>query len=593
MVWLKLTAGHAEKLECPPLNSMAEVDAVNKLAETLTSNDVDRAMFLCSRAICAANSLGYVLGKAEALRLFGKCAISAGKFELAEEALGFSWNILKNAEKSIFSTEKDRFTESVTEKIQHCLARTNSSLGELYLEQTKLDKALEVFTCALNLFELLHDTCHSASSHSNIGIVYDQLGLFDQAFEEYEKAEKLFDAQRADFGIKELRANNLINIGMTLKSMGQYAQALERFQKALAIFEETGSTDGEANALNNIAAVYCLQKSSLEKVLPLLNKAEGLTGDVFEQAFIHQLRGMYYAQQSGLLNLARKEYYLAIDKFHPNIAEEVAVLILLGELELREAEETGPIQLGLFILLEASLRAEQAGLTILQEKADRLLNKACTDLGQYRLANEAALRVIKIQEEIYSSQRKALDLHHKLINGYDDLEQKIIFDSLTGIYSRAHILDYLRREYDAALRTNSTFSVIMIDIDDFKRVNDTYGHVTGDKVLRAVATILKEGVRSGDMAARYGGEEMLVLLWGTPATAALDVAEKLRQQVQDYAWAEITPGTGVTISLGICDNKNATSNIELIEKADTAMYVAKQDGKNKAVLAPIDPATSR
>ena len=126
--------------------------------------------------------------------------------------------------------------------------------------------------------------------------------------------------------------------------------------------------------------------------------------------------------------------------------------------------------------------------------------------------------------------------------------ENLLRDELTGVYSRASLYERLREEIERASRYNNRFSVLMLDVDHFKQVNDTYGHNTGDKVLRMIAKTIRYAVRGTDTVGRWGGEEFLVLLPETNLTGAAHIAERIRQQVSQLKMLKIpegqrTPGT--------------------------------------------------
>lgn len=153
-------------------------------------------------------------------------------------------------------------------------------------------------------------------------------------------------------------------------------------------------------------------------------------------------------------------------------------------------------------------------------------------------------------------------------------------DPLTGINNRAAMDAAMLREVELARRHGNSLSLIAIDIDFFKRVNDSYGHASGDCVLRAVATAITETVRGSDMVFRYGGEEFMVLLSSTGKKGALLLADRIRQRVQE---TEIICGSNVikvTVSLGVSCLDAAETGQTLFLKADKALYDAKANGRN-------------
>ncbi|HEX9873939.1 MAG TPA: diguanylate cyclase [Deferrimonas sp.] len=161
-------------------------------------------------------------------------------------------------------------------------------------------------------------------------------------------------------------------------------------------------------------------------------------------------------------------------------------------------------------------------------------------------------------------------------------------DPLTGLHNRRYLMDTLAREVERSCRTDIPLSLVMIDIDHFKRVNDTYGHQVGDAVLVAVAALLQGQLRPYDTAARFGGEEFVLVLPSTELAAAGAVAERLRKLTANLSFAkEGAADLGLTISAGVAivSPGSIVNADDLIRQADTALYRAKQDGRNRVVLA--------
>lgn len=171
------------------------------------------------------------------------------------------------------------------------------------------------------------------------------------------------------------------------------------------------------------------------------------------------------------------------------------------------------------------------------------------------------------------------------------LWQLSITDGLTKLLNRRHFNELLRLEFSRAARFGGTLGCIMADIDHFKSVNDTHGHLTGDRILRELSVLLRANIRKIDFAARYGGEEFVFLLPETEGEGLVFVAEKLRQVVEENDFRDSEnpnhPGPEhITISLGVASypKSGITNPDELVERADQALYTAKRTGRNKVVL---------
>jgi diguanylate cyclase (GGDEF)-like protein len=161
-------------------------------------------------------------------------------------------------------------------------------------------------------------------------------------------------------------------------------------------------------------------------------------------------------------------------------------------------------------------------------------------------------------------------------------------DALTGLYNRSYFFTALEREIARGDRSGRAFCMVMLDLDDLKSVNDRFGHIAGDQVLRAVADIVRGGVRKIDTAARYGGDEFVALLPETDPTGGWVVAEKIRQVVAEQGLPGIDPGP--TVSVGVvsypADGRSADA---LLVSADRAMYASKRGGKNRVARAAAEP----
>lgn len=173
----------------------------------------------------------------------------------------------------------------------------------------------------------------------------------------------------------------------------------------------------------------------------------------------------------------------------------------------------------------------------------------------------------------------------QLIEMSRSLELNTRIDLMSGLANRRDILGKIEQEFSRAHRHQRTFSVILADLDDFKRVNDTYGFNFGDEVLVEIANVLKGCLRSEDVCARWGGEEFLLLLPETMNEGAESVAQKICQTVAMTEFRVNKPGIRVTISLGVSEYSQGQTTFECIARAEQALLTAKQAGKNQYVVA--------
>ncbi|HMA67480.1 MAG TPA: diguanylate cyclase [Desulfosalsimonadaceae bacterium] len=161
----------------------------------------------------------------------------------------------------------------------------------------------------------------------------------------------------------------------------------------------------------------------------------------------------------------------------------------------------------------------------------------------------------------------------------DQLQELAITDDLTKLFNSRHFYNQLENEVNRYQRYKRPFSILMIDLDHFKRFNDTYGHLEGDRILRQVGRKITSCMRTMDTAYRYGGEEFTVLLPETDCEAAVTVAERIKDAVNRETTGLIDESS-VTVSIGVTEYSDADSISALIKRADKAMYVAKQRGRN-------------
>ena len=167
-----------------------------------------------------------------------------------------------------------------------------------------------------------------------------------------------------------------------------------------------------------------------------------------------------------------------------------------------------------------------------------------------------------------------------------ELHEISITDSLTGLYNRKHLMETLDKEVSRSQRHSHSFSLLVIDIDHFKKYNDTYGHLAGDEVLSRLASVFQKSIRSSDYAARYGGEEFIIMLPEIGPEQGVEAAERIRHKVAEEIFSGEGESIKVTISVGVASYpENGEDAESVIRNADAALYEAKELGRNRVILA--------
>ena len=196
---------------------------------------------------------------------------------------------------------------------------------------------------------------------------------------------------------------------------------------------------------------------------------------------------------------------------------------------------------------------------------------------------------------ILGAKSESQRVHNKdLRSRMEELELKSVLDGLTGAFSHAYLQETLSLELERARRQESPLSVLMLDLDDFKAVNDTHGHLFGDRVLKEVTETISMNIRQQDVLGRYGGEEFAVIMPGADSPTALRVAERVRRAVARTGIVDRreTPGSppaqvSMTVSIGQATfpGSGEGDGPSLLHRADTSLYRAKREGKNRVCLS--------
>lgn len=251
--------------------------------------------------------------------------------------------------------------------------------------------------------------------------------------------------------------------------------------------------------------------------------------------------------QEGLNLIITKPFVAVITEVHSSLMNGVEVTHNVHKI----SPETNVIVLTFYSFIHAAIEAMEAG-------AYGYITKPLNTSEIRIILERAAERYF-----LFSSSSEK-----------DYYAQLAVLDGLTGLYNRRYFKELMNLEFSRVKRNSSSFSVLMIDVDNFKNYNDTKGHPAGDELLKKAAQVFKNSLREVDLVCRYGGEEFIIMLTQTDKKGAQIVAERLRVQISLYLPA--------TVSIGVASfPDDAQENQALIEKADVALYKAKQTGKNK------------
>ncbi len=198
----------------------------------------------------------------------------------------------------------------------------------------------------------------------------------------------------------------------------------------------------------------------------------------------------------------------------------------------------------------------------------------------------------RMSNRLVASQEQLEQAHEQLRQQAVRLEELSVRDSLTGLHNRRFFDDQARRLFEHAQRYQRPFTVVIGDVDGFKRINDQLSHATGDTVLRVLGEILRARLRSTDVVARYGGEEFAVAFPETTPTAAAEVCEVLRRTIEEHPWQALHPELKVTMSIGVYGETRVGSLDAMLAQADRLLYVAKSSGRNRVCIENIESAPS-
>ena len=588
------------KLESLPQDeiSIERVDILNGLARGVFYSDISRAHSLAQEAETLSRKLNYAKGLGYSL-----ICISF-----------YNRITTRKLDKSILCAQEA--LSNLTEiEDQDGQALALNALGMVFKEQEKLADALDCFNQSLGIRQKLGDRIGEAKMIANLAGVYFRMRNYRDALTFDLRAYKILD-EDGDLHSKALTLNNIADMHWKL---GDCTKALTTYLESLKIYEQIENQRNIIRTLLNLARLnaemehYSQAQEYSQRAIQVTEEI----GDRYNQAVALQTMGeIQKLLGDKVLALDYLNQSLSIIKEIDAPRIEMEICWDLGEL----IAEDGSLEKAVKHFNQSLDAAKQVEDKNIRYKVFRSLSSAYEKMGhvsesleyykkyhQYQSdisAREAdqATKALMFQFEVERSQKEA-EIHRlknvELASALNDLQkantakeslirqlnQKTELlkkrsreDGLTGLYNRRYLDQRLRNEFKLSQRHGRSLAMAMIDIDKFKQINDTLSHNIGDKVIRTVASCIRKSCRTTDDAARFGGDEFVILFPETNAANAVIVCEKVLQAVSAYNWGKIHPDLDIRISIGVADNIDLNSCEEMMYTADQNMYKAKEKG---------------
>jgi diguanylate cyclase (GGDEF)-like protein len=449
-------------------------------------------------------------------------------------------------------------------------------LGLSYMSLGDFPDGIEWLELALTNSKA-HNRPHGIyTSLSNIRDAEIKLGNFEQALKYSEESLVLAKELNSDYRI----ANEQAELGITHIKLGQKnfdlapKESIERFKTGLDLLRQAQETSQqnptygfEVDILNaqTVALAELGQIEEAFAVSDMALEAAKNNDNPSTTADSEKTRGWLYFK-TGQMAKSLTHYEKAL-KIYTAIGKKDEIANTHRELAkvCKESHQYAEAleHLEKFYDLDAQLRSDAAELRAQALAAKLDLEKARHDAEMHRVRSE---------------ELAALNL--QLQNQAVLLEKLAREDELTGLANRRKLEEFAIQAFAESRVNNSTLCMAIADLDFFKGVNDRFGHATGDNVMRVLGAILREHCPVGALAARFGGEEFVLILPYTKAEDAFVLCENIRISLQNYNWKQLHPNLAVTISLGLSDSHEASSHERLLSLADLRLYEAKNAGRN-------------
>ena len=526
------------------------------------------------RAVEIAELLGDTAQRTRALRLLSVQQYRLGDLEEAA----------KNGQLAVQLLEPQRDLAGLSESL--------CALSMVYIELGLHAEALKAVTQSLEVAQASGGKKLLCWAYNRFGLVHDAMGnrpLGQRLLSDALLLARELNDPEALFSALNNLSENAIGLVYQYTDAGDDNEADLALQRGLQYADEglqvagiSGNAHMEALSLCNLGMLTGLA-GDYNKAFRLLEHAERSAG---EKGFRPQvlMASKYMADLSRLSGDADG----AIAKFSELLrtAPEQADKTLINQAHLALAQSYK--ELGSF--REALEHYER------YHQLDREINTAVADTRARMLINRLELDHARVETErarleasLHKLRSAELEAENTaLVVKSAELDRRANEDALTGLWNRRHVEAMLPPMFEDARSESRPLSIAIGDIDRFKEINDRFGHLTGDQVLRTIAGILKAGCRPSDVVARVGGEEFVVVLVDTRIGPATQVCERLRSVIENNDWTDLHAELKVTISFGLSENQDAADPRQMLAEADSRLYEAKRSGRNRVIARPVE-----
>ena len=475
--------------------------------------------------------------------------------------------------------------------------------GELRYYRGELGAALADLKASHDLYVRLGDASRQRHTLNDIANLYAdrRVGEYDRAIEYYRQVLAAHQANGTQSGI----STAYFNLGTTLENKGDPAAALPYYRRSLAIERQRGDST-EIAVVERSIGIALIKLDRPAEALGWLDRALAYhlrTDDTDGIARARLSRGTAlralgrHDEALRELDAARPQFESTrndryLERLH---GERAQALAATGD--WTAAYEARGEQMRLQQALAEQLKEEQTSRLRVQFDTERKEAENRALVRENRLRGEAlaaGARVRRLQTVVLALTLLIVAILVYLVLRHVASERQLrvmaMTDELTKLPNRRHLLAVAHARLGDARRTQQPLSVLALDVDHFKRINDTFGHEVGDAVLRRVAEACRGALRHDDAIGRTGGEEFIVVLPRADAAQAMEVAERLRSAVEGLGWSDLDPALRVTVSVGVAERAEVEDDFaQLSRRADDSLYAAKQAGRNRVHLAEPEP----